>query len=457
MSTPDSVPGPAAGTSDNRSGGIGIIGAAAIGVGGMVGGGIFAVLGTAVMLAGGGTPVAFAVAGVVALLTSYAYVKLSVRYPCAGGTVVFLDRAFGIDLVTGSLNLMLWLSYLVTIALYASAFGSYASTFFPTAQPWLRHVLISAGIVLPAVINILNSGIVSKSETLVVTVKLALLALVVVAGAPYVDLSKVAPSTWEGPLSLVAGGMVIFVAYEGFELIANAGADVRNPRRTLPWAFYSCVGFVIVLYILVAVITVGSVPADVIAASKDYALAEAAKPALGHTGFVIVAIAALMATFSAINATIYGNARLGYCLATDGELPALLDRQTWHRPISGVLVTTTLALLLANLVDLHAIAIMGSAGFLVIFAAVNAAACKLGKRAGANRVITGLAALACVAATVTLLAHTYEDDPHALWIFLAMIAASVAFELIFPRLTGRRLRLNNHADKDGDESEGSVS
>ena len=392
-----------------------------------------------------------------ALLTSYAYAKLSVRYPCAGGTVVFIDRAFGIDLATGSLNLMLWLSYLVTIALYASAFGSYAATFFPGAQPWLTHVLISVGIILPAVINILNSEIVSKSETFVVVIKLILLALVIVAGAPYVDISRVAPSTWGGPLSLVAGGMVIFVAYEGFELIANAGADVRNPRRTLPWAFYSCVGFVIVLYLLVAVITVGSVPADVIAASKDYALAEAAKPALGHTGFVIVAIAALLATFSAINATIYGNARLGYSLATNGELPAFLGRRTWNRPISGVLATTTLALLLANLVDLHAIAIMGSAGFLVIFAAVNAAAFKLGKRIGANRMVTGFASLACVAAMVTLLVHTYEDDPRALWIFLAMIGASVAFELIFPRLTGRGLRLNNHRVEDDADPKRSVS
>ncbi len=446
MSRTDGAAGPA---DSDRSRGIGILGAAAIGVGGMVGGGIFAVLGTAVMLAGGGTPVAFAIAGVIALLTSYAYAKLSVRYPCAGGTVVFLDRAFGIDLATGSLNLMLWLSYLVTIALYASAFGSYAGTFFSNVQPWQKHVFISAGIVIPAIINILNSQIVSRSETIVVIVKLALLSVVVAAGAPYVDTAKMVPSTWGDPLSLVVGGMVIFVAYEGFELIANAGADVRNPRRTLPWAFYSCVGFVILLYILVAAITVGSVSASVIAASKDYALAEAAKPALGQTGFVVVSISALMATFSAINATIYGNARLGYSLATDGELPEFLDRQTWHRPIVGVVATTVLSLLLANLVDLHSIAIMGSAGFLVVFTAVNAAAFKLGPAARANRAITGIAALACMTALVMLLIKTYQADPHALWIFCAMAGGSVAFELIYPRLTGRKLRLNNHVSRAG--------
>ena len=92
------------------TGKIGVLGAAAIGVGGMVGGGIFAVLGTAVSLAGGGTPMAFAIAGALALLTSYSYAKLAVRYPSAGGTVVFLDKAFGVDLLTGSLNALLWLS-----------------------------------------------------------------------------------------------------------------------------------------------------------------------------------------------------------------------------------------------------------------------------------------------------------------------------------------------------------
>ncbi|UCE28374.1 MAG: amino acid permease, partial [Candidatus Coatesbacteria bacterium] len=97
----------------------------AIGVGGMVGGGIFAVLGLSVELAGGGTPVAFAVAGVVALITSYSYAKLSVTYPCQGGTVEFLNQAFGPGWVTGGLNTLLLLSYVVMLSLYSYAFGSY--------------------------------------------------------------------------------------------------------------------------------------------------------------------------------------------------------------------------------------------------------------------------------------------------------------------------------------------
>ena len=112
---------------------LGLWAVVAIGVGGMVGGGIFAVLGLAVQLAHGGTPEAFALAGVVALLTTYSYAKLSVAYPSRGGTVTFLDRVFGAGMFTGSLNVLLWLSYVVMLSLYAFAFGSYGATFLPRA------------------------------------------------------------------------------------------------------------------------------------------------------------------------------------------------------------------------------------------------------------------------------------------------------------------------------------
>jgi len=118
------------------------------------------------------------------------------------------------------------------------------------------------------------------------------------------------PEHWTSATSIIVAGMIIFVAYEGFELIANSAEEIKNPNKNLPRAFYSSVIIVIALYILISIITVGSVPEDVLMQAKDYALAVAAKPSLGHAGFVIVASAALLSTFSAINATIYGNARL---------------------------------------------------------------------------------------------------------------------------------------------------
>lgn len=425
---------------------MGALSAALIGIGGMVGGGIFAVLGTAVALAGGGTPLAFALAGVVALLTCYAYVKLSCRFPESGGTALFLDKAFGADLFTGGLNLTLWLSYLVTIALYASAFASYGMTFFSSRAAWLEHLLISLAILLPTAINLLNASLISRSETYIVISKLLLLGVVVGAGMFHLDTSRLETAAWKSPGSLVVGGMVIFVAYEGFELIANAAGDVREPRKNLPRAFFGCVIFVVLLYILVAVVTVGGVPGEVIRQQKDYALAAAAKPSLGQAGFTLVSVSALMATFSAINATIYGNARLGYSLAVDGELPEELEKKAWNRPVPGVVATAAISLAIANFIDLRSIAILGSAGFLVVFAAVCGAAWKLAGTIGARRWLCAVGFAACLSALAALLIHTAKDNPPALAIFAGLLGVAYAFEWLYPKFSGRPQR---KASKDG--------
>lgn len=139
-------------------------------------------------------------------------------------------------------------------------------------------------------------------------------------------MAKLEPNAWASPLSLVAGGMIIFLAYEGFELMANTAEDVDNVDRTLPRAYYVAVIFVIVLYVLVAGVTVGSLPVDKIVSAKDYALAEAAKPFMGQFGFTLIVIAAMLSTASAINATIYGTARISYTVAKAGELPATLEK-----------------------------------------------------------------------------------------------------------------------------------
>jgi len=409
-----------------------LLGAISIGIGGMVGGGIFAVLGEAVSLAHGATMMAFAMAGVVALLTAYSYARLSVHYQNRGGTIVFVNHAFGLNLLSGSLNLLLWLSYLVTISLYAVAFASYGLTFFAKpSEPSMRHLLISLAILLPAVINLISASFVSKSESFIVTVKVLLLLLIIVSGSGYVDIERLSPAEWGTSLSIFVAGMIIFVAYEGFELIANASEEIKNPESNLPKAFFISVTLVIVLYLLISVITVGTVPAETLLKAKDYALAVAAEPALGRLGFTIVTIAALLATFSAINATIYGNARLSYTLAKEGELPEKLDREKDDIPLVGVMITTVLSLILANAIDLTEIAIIGSAGFLLIFTLINLSAFKLSKDIHASRTITLLSTLASFVSLLTLLIHTYEDAPKALWVFLSFIVFSILFEGVY--------------------------
>jgi amino acid transporter len=240
--------------------------------------------------------------------------------------------------------------------------------------------------------------------------------------------------------------MIIFLAYEGFELIANTAQDIKNFKTTLPRAFYTSVGFVIALYVVIAFVTVGSLPLAKIIDAKDFALAAAARPALGDTGFTLIALAAMLSTLSAINATLYGSARLSYIIAKEGELPRFIENKVWHRPIEGLLITSGLTLILANIGDLSSISTMGSAGFLVIFAAVNAANLYKAHETGARRWIPALGTIACLAALGALVWYTASKAPSRLFILAGMGGAAAIIEglyTVFKKETGRRGRIRN--------------
>ena len=347
---------------------IGLREAMSIGIGGMVGGGIFAVLGLAVSLSKGGTPLAFLFAGGIALITSYSYVKLSKTYPDRGGTVKFINQGFGQTIFSGGINNLLWISYIIMLSLYASAFGSYAPNLFAITGGQLDfHIYASGIIILASAINYYSIKVVGVIESYAVIIKLVILigfigvGIYGLMGNP--NLEQLAPVNWEAPLQLLTGGMVIFVAYEGFELIANAAPDIKDPEKNIPRAYYSSIIFVICLYIIIAVVTVGSLPFKEIATAQDYVLAEAAKPMLGKVGFTIITIAALISTFSAINASLYGGSRVSYEIAEDDELPSEFTYQLWNQPI-GLLITAILTLTLTNTLELESISTAGSVGFL---------------------------------------------------------------------------------------------
>ncbi len=427
---------------------LGFFSTLSIGIGGMVGGGIFAVLGLAVHFAKGGTPAAFALAGLIALITSYSYVKLSIRYPSQGGTVEFLNQAFGPGYVTGGLNVLIWMSYVVMLALYAYAFGSYGSTFFhPGYRVLMKHLITSAIVIILTVLNIAGAKAVGELEELIVGLKLVILIAFIVFGSRSVAVQRLTINTWAGPFPMVAGGMIIFLAYEGFELIANTAGDVRNPAKTLTRAYYASVGFVIVLYILIAVVTVGNLDIDQIVNAKDYALAAAAKPFLGNFGFRLISVAALLSTASAINATLYGASRISYIIAKDGELPEMLEKKIWNRPIEGLLITSMLTLFMANFFDLSSISTIGSAGFLIIFAAVNTANFRLRRKTGSNLWVPLLGVVSCGLALGMLVWKTAQDAPKKLYTLVGIVGISFLIEVLYRSLTGRRIRPLFDADQ----------
>jgi hypothetical protein len=225
--------------------------------------------------------------------------------------------------------------------------------------------------------------------------------------------------------------MIIFVAYEGFELIANTAEDVAAPQKTLPRAYYSSVGFVVLLYIAIAMVTVGSLSVDSIISARDYALAEAARPFFGPSGFTVIVVAALLSTFSAINATLYGSARLSYIIAKEGELPEFLEREIWGQPVEGLIITSVLALVLVNTADLSSISTLGSGGFLIIFAAVNGANLTLHREAGSNPLLAAIGVLGCLGAFGAMVWQTVSENPSSAWVLVVLFGGAVVLESSF--------------------------
>jgi amino acid transporter len=164
---------------------------------------------------------------------------------------------------------------------------------------------------------------------------------------------------------------------------------------------------------------------------------------MGRAGYIAIAVAALMATSSAINATFFGTGRLAYIIAKVGELPTELERSYHGQHFEGTLITAALALAIANFVPLEAIATMGSAGFLLLFMAVNVANLRLARETGSHAWISALAALSTAVALVVLCLEVAENPAtrRHLWILVGMIAVSFVIELVYRGITGRAIRL----------------
>ncbi len=419
---------------------IGYLEAVSIGVGGMIGGGIFAVLGLTVLLARGAAPIAFFIAGLIALITAYSYAKLSVRYPSEGGTIEFIVRAFGTGVIPAWLNTLLLASYVIMLSLYSYAFGSYGAVLIMGVENLFVKKLLTAGVIIFfTFLNLLGAYIVGKAEDLMVIFKVLILLFFSALGFITVDFSRLSPEHYPHFLHIFTGGLIIFLAYEGFELIANTAQDVKDPERTLPRAFYTAVILVIFVYVLVALVAVGNLDYEEVVKAKDYVLAEAAKPFLGEFGFVLISIAALLSTASAINATLYGTARISYLVAKYGELPKVFARKIWHGAYEGLIIIAAFTVVAALSFDLENISVAGSLGFLLVFGAVNLANFKLARKTRANRGLAALGAVACLVSAVVLVFHNLKTSPQSLKSSFIVIVATFVFELIYRLVTKRRL------------------
>ncbi|MCA9774871.1 MAG: amino acid permease, partial [Myxococcales bacterium] len=357
--------------------------------GGMVGGGIFSVLGLAAGEAGHAAPIAFALAGAVALLTGYSYMRLGLALRSNGGSFTYLEHAFRHPNIAGIGGWLLLAGYVGTCSLYAYTFGVYGTALIGGDAPAaVQRVLQSLILLVFMGVNLYGARASGSSEDVIVIVKVLILLVFAAAGLFYIQTDHLVPVFDHGASGVVLGAALIFVAYEGFELIPNAVSEMRDAERDLPRAIFISLAVTIVLYVLVSVVAVGNLTPQEIRDQKEYALAVAAKPFLGDAGFTLIALAALLSTSSAINATLFGTARLGMVMAKEHDLPRafMLKEKSRDVPWASLVIITALAIAFVNTADLTLISAFSSATFLLIFAAINLSAWRLRDRIGAGSI-----------------------------------------------------------------------
>ncbi|HEB97206.1 MAG TPA: amino acid permease [Sedimenticola thiotaurini] len=415
----------------------------AMGVGGMVGGGIFSVLGLAIAQAGHAAPLAFALGGIIALLTGLSYARLGLHYQSDGGSFTYLERAFASRNIAGMGGWLLLVGYVGTMALYAYTFGVYGAAMLggsDTASMPVHHLLESLVLLAFLGVNLYGVKASGTSELLIVTIKVLILGLFAVIGLFYVRSDHLLPLFDRGQLGVLMGAALIFVAYEGFELIPNAVDEMEDPQRNLRRGILWSIGITIFVYVLVSLVAVGNLLPEEIRKYGEYALAEAARPFLGQAGFLLIGLAALFSTSSAINATMFGAARLGMVMATDDALPRVFGFRRRQNDIPWVsLIAVTLATLaFVNLTDLTIISSFASSTFLLIFAAINLSAWRLRHSTGGGAAGPLAGLLLSLASWLTLMAYLWHHSRTSIYWIGAIYLGVIASELLFSR---RRLIL----------------
>ena len=417
------------GSRTDAEGGIGVLGALSIGIGGIVGGGFFATFGMAVVDARGSTWLSFLVGGVLALLTAYAYLRLTLRYPGPEGTVGFIRQGFGEGLVPSTVSVLLVLSYVGVMAVYARSLGAYASSYLPPEGRGVgTRAIASAAIVLLALVNVGGAALMARFEGVFNAGKLAALAVFIVAGLSLGNPAweRLGPSSWQSPGTIVASGMVVFLAYEGFELISNASARIRDPERTLPIAYFGSILAALVIYVLAIVVAVGHMPFEAMAEARDFALSAASGRILGPAGFAMMTAGAVLASASAVNADLFGAEKLPPRLAVGGAMPEVLGDEIRGKPLVALATIAALALVAVNLLELNPLSAATSGGFLLVFAAVNVANARLARETGSRGWISAVAGAATLGALAVMVAQALgsRGTRSSAWAVLGIVALS---------------------------------
>ncbi|MEO1686689.1 MAG: APC family permease [Pseudomonadota bacterium] len=420
--------------SDYKPDSITLVGAVAMGTGVMIGSGIFALTGQIAQLAGPLFPLSFVAGAVVTTFSAYTYIKMSNAFPSSGGVAMILHKCYGSGAVTGGAALLMALSMVIAESLVARTFAAYLLRPFDTEDGPLVPLLAVAVILFAFIVNIAGNRSIGLFSMVMAAIKIGGIALFGIAAlwSSGFDFAATSKSGGDFGVAGFLGSIALAIlAFKGFTTITNSGAEITEPRRNVGRAIMISIAICVVIYLLVAFGVGSSLEIDQIIAARDYSLAEAAEPALGRTGFVLTVLLAIVATASAVLASVFAVSRM-LAMLTEMELiphrhfamPGTVQRHT-------LVYTVVIASFLAVLFDLGRIASLGAFFYLVMDMSIHVGVWRY-RRAEIGA--SGPWLLAAIAFdAVVLVAFTImklQSDPA----IVAIAASSIATVFVLERL-----------------------
>ncbi len=407
---------------------ISLFSATALGIGGMMGAGLFSLLGTASAHAGTHIPSAFLIGAFAASFSVYSYAKLGATFPSSGGAATFTVMSFGPGVISGGLNVFQYIAYLIAAALYAAGFSEYANTMLGGNLSPLEVKMIGTLIVaICAGVNLLGTQIVGRAETLAIGfVTIALLLF----SAGGIHMAKVHNFEMSGGslngIAIAAG--ILYINYQGFGVVTNSSNAMYEPQKELPLAMFSALALVTIAYVLVSTAVVFLLTPDKIQEYNGHVLADAAQLVYGRIGFIAIASSALLACAAALNATIFAASNIAADMATTSSISKALSATVLKTQSRSLSVSAVMVIALVLAFPLDVVGKMASLAFLLVYAAITYGHLKVRKKTGAKLWPLWTAIIVNLGLFITLFINVIETAPNSAVALACALFGSFALE-----------------------------
>lgn len=417
---------------------VSLVSAVALGIGGMVGAGLYSMLGLASAQSGTWLPLAFLVGALAAAFSVYSYAKLGAVFPSAGGPANFTLQGFGHTLVAGGINVFQYLAYLIAAALYAVSFTEYVGALAGDVLPvWASRAIGVGVVIIFALVNLLGTRVVGRAESIAIGLVILTLIGFVIGGS-----LKAQPSMMFGSdgtvlgVALAAG--LLYVNFQGFGVVTNASAAMAQPRKELPRALFIALGTVTLIYLLVSSLVVMLVPLETMQTDAGHVLADAGRVVAGTTGFVVVSISALLATAAAVNATIFAASNIAADISDEKEVSAFLARTVLTRVPVALFFSAGVVALLVVVFPLSIVGQMASLGFLLVYAAITVGHIRIRQKTGARLWILVGAVVVNLSLFTLLMVNSITTNPSSAIAMVIAIALAFGLEYAYRRTSPTR-------------------